>query len=92
MNKSVEQPAPAAHNMRLIWAITAAVMGLIVLVELLDWSRGKGNIRLIVMLAGLSLVNIGKASERVALRRMLPIVGLVLAGIGALLTILHWAH
>ena len=92
MNNSVEQPAPAARNVRLLWAILAAVFGLIFLVQLFLWSKGKADIRSALLPAAVALVNIGEASEQGALRRMLLTAGFVLGALGALLMTLHWAN
>lgn len=91
MNKSVEQSAPAARHVRLMWAILAAIMGLISLVELFSWSKGKADIRVVLLPAAVALLLISNTAEHGALRWVLQIVGFVLAALGALLMILHWA-
>ncbi len=90
MNKSVEQSAPAARNVRMVWVILAAVVGLMFLVELFSWSKGKANIRSVLLLAGVELLLISNAAEQGALRWVLRITGFALGVLGASLMILHW--
>jgi uncharacterized membrane protein HdeD (DUF308 family) len=91
VNKPVEQSSPAARNVRLLWAIVAAVFGLIFLVELFFWLKGQTNIGRVLLPAGLALLNVAQVAEQRALRRLTLIAGFVLGALGALLMILHWA-
>ncbi len=90
MNKSVEQSAPAARNVRMVWVILAAVVGLMFLVEIFSWSKGKANISRVLLLAGVELMFISNAAEQGALRWVLRITGFVLGALGALLMTLQW--